>query len=164
LDGQAYRISEGPLATAIRASSSISPIIKPILIDDKLYCDGGIRANLPASAARETGADIVIAVLVDEPLQRLPAKRFKHLAGIASRLTDIILAVSDERQLQFSDIVINPDVSGVAILSKNGQDIGKAELAGEIATRKALPVILKKIEEKKHHPDRSVAATNSVSH
>ena len=72
VDGQAYRISDGTtLATAIHASSAISPLLKPVPIGDKVYVDGGVRANLPASSARETGADIVIAVLVDEPLQKI---------------------------------------------------------------------------------------------
>ena len=53
LDGKAYRITEGRLATAIKASSAISPIIRPVPIGDKLFIDGGVRANLPASLLRE---------------------------------------------------------------------------------------------------------------
>ena len=163
LDGQAYRISDGRLSTAIRASASISPIIKPIMIGDKLYCDGGLRANLPAGAARETGADIVIAVQADVPLKRMPAKKFRHIAGIAMRLTDIILAVSDERQMLFADVVLVPQVDNVPVLSKNGRDVERVEVAGEEATRKALPAILKKIEEKRraHDIPSSVAATKA---
>ena len=85
----------------LKASWAISPIIQPVAIGDKLYVDGGVRANLPVMAAHETGAGIVIAVLVDEPLVEYPAKHFVHLKGIASRLADIVLAVSDERQLQY---------------------------------------------------------------
>src|SRR5262249_47311696 len=130
IDGKAYRISQGRLSTAIKASCAISPLIRPVPIDDKLYMDGGVRANLPVSAARETGAGIVIAVLVDEPLRPVPAARFKHLKWIAGRMADIVLAVSDERQLQFADIVVNPDVAGLPILSKNTADVDKAEIAG----------------------------------
>jgi NTE family protein len=141
LDGKAYRLSEGRLSTVLKASSAISPIIQPVAIGDKLYVDGGVRANLPVMAAHETGAGIVIAVLVDEPLVEYPAKHFVHLKGIASRLADIVLAVSDERQLQYADVVINPNVSGVAILSKHPEDIQKAYRAGELAAEKALPEI-----------------------
>ena len=163
LDGQAYRISDGKLSTAIRASASISPIIKPIEIGDKLYCDGGVRANLPAGAARETGADVVIAVLADEPLKPMAKKKFKHITGIAMRLTDIVLAVSDERELEFADVVISPDVSHVPVLSKDPKDARRAELAGELAARKALPAILKKMEARKRFNDRedSVAASKA---
>jgi predicted acylesterase/phospholipase RssA len=145
IDGEAYRISEGDLATAIRASASISPLLKPVSIGERLYVDGGVRANLPASAAKDTGADVVVSVLVDEPLRVLPQKTFYHYKGIANRLGDVVLAVTDEHQLQFSDIIINPDVSGISILSDRPEDVEKAIKAGEEAARKALPALRKKL-------------------
>jgi predicted acylesterase/phospholipase RssA len=141
VDGKAYSISKGNLPQAIRASASLSPLLRPVPIDDKVYADGGIRANLPASAARDTGADVVIAVLVDEPLRVLPKETFHKLKGIGGRLADVVLAVTDEHQLQFSDIVVNPDVSGIPLLSNDPKDVTKAVIAGEAAARKALPAI-----------------------
>lgn len=145
LDGNAYRIAEGKLSTAIRASSSISPLLKPVEIKDKLYVDGGVRANLPASAAKDTGADVVVAVLVDEPLKELPKERFYKYKNVAARLADVVLAVTDEHQLQFADVIINPDVSGIPILSDEPEDIAKAIKAGEEAARTALPRLRKKM-------------------
>lgn len=145
LDGKAYRIDDGDLSTAIRASSSISPLIQPVAIGDKVYCDGGVRANLPASAAKDTGADVVIAVLVDEPLRQMPPDRFRHLKGIANRLADVVLAISDERQLQFADIVINPDCSGIPVIANHPEDVQIAIKAGEDAAKRALPEIRKRL-------------------
>lgn len=147
IDGKAYRISDGRLSSAIRASSSIPPLLQPVAIGDKVYVDGGLRANLPASAARDTGADIVIAILVDEPLRKLPNTRFQHLSGIVERLGDIMLAVADARQLPFADIIINPDVSGLPVIRGTAEDARKAILAGEMATRKALPLIEKRLSK-----------------
>jgi predicted acylesterase/phospholipase RssA len=144
IDGKAYRISDGKLSTAIRASSTIPTLLQPVAIGDRVYVDGGVRANLPASAARDTGADIVIAVLVDEPLRKLPATQFQHLSGIIERLSDVMLAVADARQLPFADIIINPDVSGLPVINGSVEDVGKAILAGEVAARKALPEITKR--------------------
>lgn len=144
-DGQAYRISEGNLATAIRASSTISPFLKPVEIGKRLYVDGGMRANLPASAAKDTDADVVVAVLVDDPLRELPKRKFCHYKAIAQRIGDVILSVTDEHQLEFADIIINPDVSGIRALSKNPEDIARAIRAGEEAARKALPVLRKRM-------------------
>lgn len=157
IDGQAYRISEGSLAIGMQASSAISPLIKPVPIDDKIYIDGGVRANLPASAARDTGADIVIAVLVDEPMQKIPARKFKSYKGIAERMADIVLAVADERQLQFADVVINPDVTSIPVLAKKSFYAEKAEFAGELAAKKALPAILEDLKNPPT-PDAAVAA------
>lgn len=162
LDGKAYTISSGDLATAIHASSAISPILKPVTIDDKLYVDGAIRANLPAYAARQAGADIVIAILVDEPLRPVAAKRFMRMRNIASRVADVVLAVNDEHQLQFADIIINPDVSKIPVLWKNPEFIRRGILAGELATEKAIPTIRRMIQDKQSN--RSATATLSEPH
>ncbi len=145
IDGKAYRISNGKLSMAMRASSTIPPFLQPVAIDDKVFVDGGMRANLPASAARDTGADIVIAVLVDEPLRTVPAKRFRHLKPIVERVGDVMLAVADARQLPFADVIVNPDVSGLPIFNGREEDARRAILAGETAARKALPAIRKKL-------------------
>jgi predicted acylesterase/phospholipase RssA len=157
LDGRAYRLSEGRLCTVIKASSALTPLLKPVAIGDKLYMDGGVRANLPAKAARETGAGVVLAVLVDEPLGNVPPKKFMHLGNIGSRMIDIVLATADERQIQYADVVINPNVSGVAILSNHRGDVEKAIHAGELAAEKAMPDIRKALARR-----QSSVATNSA--
>lgn len=149
-DGKAYRISEGKLSTAIRASATISPLLKPVKIGEHVYTDGGVRANLPASSARDTGADVVVAVLVDEPLRLLPESNFHSYKGITARLADIVLAVTDEHQLQFADVVINPDVSGIPILSDDPAHVLKAIRSGEEAARKALPALRKAMKLNDH--------------
>lgn len=69
---------------------------------------------------------------------------FKYKA-ITNRMADVILAVTDEHQLQFADIIINPDVSGIPVLSQDPEDTVKAIKAGEAAARKAIPAIRKKL-------------------
>jgi predicted acylesterase/phospholipase RssA len=166
LDGKAYRITNGRLSTAIKASAAISPLIQPVPMGDKVFIDGGVRANLPASAAKDTGAGMVIAVLVDEPMAPLPAKQFTHLKNIASRMTDIMLAIADERQLQFADVVINPNVSSISVLSNNPEDVRKAVRAGELAARKAMPELRKRLhlQVKTASVDRHEDASNPSKH
>lgn len=148
IDGKAYRISNGNLSTAMRASASVPSLLQPVAIGDKVFVDGAVRANMPASAARDTGADIVIAILVDEPLLIMPAKQFRSLKGIVSRLSDVMMSVSDAHQLPFADIVINPDVSGIPMINGHPDDARKAILAGETATQKAIVDIKKKLAVK----------------
>jgi NTE family protein len=66
LDGKTVSISSGNLGRAMQASSAVPFLRKPVVIDGKLLVDGGITSNLPVKQARELGADIVIAVDVDE--------------------------------------------------------------------------------------------------
>jgi len=148
------------LSTAIKASAALTPVIQPVAIGDKVYIDGWARANLPANAARETGSSIVIAVQVDQPLSPLPPKRFMHMRAIAARLIDIILATGDERQLQFADVVICPNVSGISLISNRSTDLKKAILAGELAAEKALPEIRRRLK----HRATMAASSNTMFH
>jgi|GEM_PF-219354 len=146
VDGKAYLISEGSLSTAIRASSTITPVLQPVAMGDKVFVDGGMRDNLPCSAARATGAGLVIAVVVDDPLKSVPVREFRHFKGIAQRLTDIMVDTADERQLPYADIVIRPDVSGIPIIARNRRDAAIAVKAGEDAARRALPEIKRRLQ------------------
>jgi hypothetical protein len=56
-----------------------------------------------------------------------------------------VLAVTDEHQLQFADVVINPDVSSIPVLSDDPGDVEKAVKAGETAARMAIPSIRRKM-------------------
>jgi NTE family protein len=161
IDGKAYRISDGNLSTAIRASSTLPTLLQPVAIGDKVFVDGGLRANLPASAARDTGADIVIAVLVDEPIKVLPPSTFEHLHGIAERLTDIMLAVADSRQLPFADVIITPDVSKMSILKSSAPSVRRAIASGAAAADKALPAIMKRLNMKS--AEKNVATDHGIS-
>ncbi|PWU00401.1 MAG: hypothetical protein C5B53_04125 [Candidatus Melainabacteria bacterium] len=161
LDGKAYAISSGDLATAIHASSAISPLLKPVPIDDKLFVDGGIRANLPAYTARQSGADIVIAVVADEPLRPVPAKRFTRIRCIAMRTADIVLAVNDDHQLPFADVIIYPDVNSIPVLTKNADYVRRAVRAGELAAERAIPTIQRLIKEKQT-PSNTTASVSET--
>lgn len=60
--GELVAISDGRLAEALRASSSVPGIFTPMRFRNRLLVDGGVLNNLPVSVARRLGADYVIAV------------------------------------------------------------------------------------------------------
>ncbi len=63
--GEEVRITEGDLVIAIRASSSVPLIFKPTKRKGRLLVDGGLSNPVPCDVARKMGADIVIAVNLD---------------------------------------------------------------------------------------------------
>lgn len=67
-NGQPVVISEGGIAQALRISSGIPIIFKPIKRDGKLLIDGGLSNPLPVNLAILEGADIIIAVGFETPL------------------------------------------------------------------------------------------------
>jgi len=61
-------ISEGGIAKAVRISSGIPIIFKPMEWNGKLLIDGGFSNPLPIDIAIQQGADIIIAVGFETPL------------------------------------------------------------------------------------------------
>src|SRR5262249_2463086 len=57
-----YVFNRGSLSRALRATMSIPGFFTPVRDGSRIYVDGGLLDNLPTDVAKETGADIVIAV------------------------------------------------------------------------------------------------------
>jgi NTE family protein len=66
MTGRELVIKSGPIDQAVRASISLPGIFKPCLVDDCWLADGGMVNPVPVSACRELGADIVIAVNLND--------------------------------------------------------------------------------------------------
>jgi NTE family protein len=67
--GEQVVFSRGKLTDAIRASISIPFIFKPWTFDGRTYIDGFMSDPLPVGPAVREGADIIIAMGFDSPMQ-----------------------------------------------------------------------------------------------
>lgn len=136
-------LREGRVADAVRASTAIPGIIKPVELDGRLLVDGGVVTNVPAGVARSLGADVVIAVDVtaygfSQGAPRSSAEAMMRAIDIMSRQT--VMA-----SLEWADVVIRPQLSGLHSYSAKGT----AEFLrrGYAAAREAMPAIKARIEE-----------------
>jgi NTE family protein len=66
--GEEVRLRRGDGWTAVRASLALPGVFPPVRLGSRYLVDGGAVNNLPAAAARDAGADIVIGVNVTPPL------------------------------------------------------------------------------------------------
>jgi NTE family protein len=147
LDGKPTAITHGNLGRALQASSAVPFLRKPVPIDGKLLVDGGITANLPVVQARELGADIVIAIDVDETYDpALPAKHFRKMGSVPPRVISLMLTTIDAWSTTQADIVIHPNVNNITLLSFKKEDAEHAYEAGQMAAEAALPVIWNKLK------------------
>ena len=81
-------ISDGILCKALRASIAIPGIFKPVEWGDRLLVDGGMLNNLPVDICRQMGADIVIAIDLQQGETR-PRKQqidVSYFSGLADFL------------------------------------------------------------------------------
>jgi NTE family protein len=149
IDGHPHAFVTGDLVHAMQASSAVPELRRPVLIDDQLYVDGGVVANLPVEQARSVlGATFVIAVDIDERFEEIPLKSFKKLGSVGSRLLSLELARNDYPSLVEADIVIHPQVDGIGLISRKKKDAIRAMQAGEEAAKTALPLIIAALLER----------------
>lgn len=146
-DGTIAKLETGNVATALQASSAVPGLRKPVQIGDELYVDGGVAVNLPVRQAREMGADFVIAVCVDERIERTPLDNFRRVGSVAQRVVNLQLQSIDNVQGQEADIVLHPQVDGIGLISTKPSDARKAMDAGTAAVREAMPQIKAKLAE-----------------
>lgn len=147
LDGKPYMIKEGDLGYALQASSAVPALRKPVEIDGRLFIDGGVACNLPVKQCRELGADIVIAVNVDQPFKPDCPDTFRKMGSISRRLLNWALYDIDQPQVASADIVIHPDTTGISLISTSKKDIKYGIAQGERTARAQLPEILAKLKE-----------------
>ena len=141
-------IKSGDVGLAVKASTAIPTLRQPVPIDDKLLVDGGILKNIPIDEAKKMGADLVIAVDVDEKTDISKPEDFKTIEGIITRVITLSLKAQSQHILDKADIVISPNLNEVGILDLDKKTLSRAIKAGEEAALKKIPEIKKKIEQK----------------
>ena len=145
-------LREGSLARAMRASMAIPAIFKPVEIDDRKLVDGGMLNNLPVDVCREMGADIIIAVdLQQNELKPRPQTDLSVLTSIADLvgLGGILNWITNRPDIekynanrQKVDIYIHP-VLDADVTSFGNKTAARMIQQGADAAHKLLPSLTK---------------------
>lgn len=150
---QIIKIKNGDIALAVRASISVPLLFKPVQLNDKLLYDGGLSNPVPVDVVKEMGADIVIAVNLDN--NSYFEENNKNFSNKKKRISNSVILRS-LCCLQYhlakivsasADILIEPEVGNLVgaiglnkFLKNNGKDV---IVKGEKATKSVLPQIKK---------------------
>ena len=145
--GQPILFRRGNTGAAVRASSSVPGVFKPVRIGTIDYVDGGLVSPVPASFARKMGADFVIAVNISvQPEVQPAAGAFEILLQ-----TFAIMGQSlNQYELKQADIVIRPELA--TMKGNDFQSRGVAIAAGERAALTAMPELRKRLQIKREQP------------
>lgn len=147
LDGKLTTLRTGNLGTALQASSAIPILRRPVKINNGLYVDGGVTNNLPVSEAKAMGADIVIAVDLDDPGKTIKERDLTGIGSVSHRVVMLHLEHVDKQQAPLANVLIRPEVAEIGLMSESSKDARTAELAGERAALEALPAIKKALQD-----------------
>lgn len=148
--GEVYTIESGSLSTGIRASMAIPTLFPPVRLEDKLLIDGGLMRNFPAEEAKMMGADIIIGSYVGAQKQNL--EDMKSFVQIMRQSGFLLAHMDYERQLEYVDVLLKPDVKDY-----NSLDFDYADLYIEEGYLEALRKKKKLLEIMKEH---SLKGTN----
>jgi NTE family protein len=141
ISGESVHFTDGEIAPALRASCAYPGLFLPVEYRDRVLVDGFITETVPAPAARQMGADVVISVHLEPGLLD---SRPRNTIEVISRSFSIIQTTAIQSWRAATDVLIEPDVHHVLWdeFVKSPQLIE----AGEAATLAALPKIKAALE------------------
>ncbi|MEP7154893.1 MAG: patatin-like phospholipase family protein [Betaproteobacteria bacterium] len=133
-DNSLTMFNHGNTAAAVRASAATPGQFAPVRIRGVEYHDGDEAQPVPIKAARELGAQVVIAVDVSAYVRAIPPQAPAEWA-----VRDRARAAKVTAQEGFADVLIHPDLGYYASIKEEYRRM--AIQRGEEATRAALPKI-----------------------
>lgn len=139
MSGEERLFTSGEIAPAVRASCSIPGIFHPVLIGKRLYIDGCYVNQIPASAARQMGADIVLGCDVSRGSLAVKRKVPRNMFSILRYLVTLHSQKTADKGRRESDLLIpiKVDDIGLTELHKKAEIIRR----GEEAAEKMLPAL-----------------------
>lgn len=138
--GERVVFRSGDTGMAVRASAAVPGVFQPTHFRGRSYVDGGLTSPIPVQAAREMGADIVIAVDISAHAEGQPVD---SVSSILWQTTTIMGAVIGKTELASADVVIRPNLPYVKSWDFKARN--DAMLEGERAAQAALPLIRQKL-------------------
>lgn len=102
-DGSRVTLARGRTGLVVAASSAIPVLYKPVRVDGRELIDGSLSAPVPVDAARELGADVVLAVDVAYRPDEAPAR---HIVDMAFQTLHILINALAAEQLVHADVAL----------------------------------------------------------
>lgn len=141
--GERMVFGSGNAGQAVRASSSIPGVFEPVLIGGKRYVDGGVVSPVPVDAARQLGADFVIAVdISSKAANGKPAS----MVGNVNQAIIIMGQKLGEQEMTRADVVVRPKVGKIGAADFDQKNV--AILEGEKAMLALMPELRRKLAAK----------------
>jgi len=152
-DGSVVALTKGNLAKAVEASICVPGILPPVKIGNDYLVDGGVANPTPIDETIKMGADLVIGVdlIIKKPVKIIdnPNMIFTLMQSyeiIRNKVFDSCINSDYEGKV----VLVKPDLNGYGVVNSfKFYNIKEFIEAGEVAARKMLPEIRKKIDHEK---------------
>jgi NTE family protein len=127
--GESVLLNKGSLRRAILASASVPGALPPVEVDGRQLSDGAIVCTVPARYAAEQGADVVIAVTIDNDI--VLSTELQTAVDIYVRAGEIMGFHLEQYDLKDAHIIIRPELGSIhwTNFSQSKRLIGLGETA-----------------------------------
>lgn len=142
--GKEEVLTQGHLPTAILSSMAFPGVFSPVSFNGMHLVDGGVINNFPVDVAIDMGADIIIGV--DLQQEKDKDSQFGSITSILMGIVNQIEVEKHNHNIELADVVINPQLKGVATFDFRASVVDSIMKKGEMAAREQLPKILELIE------------------
>lgn len=141
MKGRPVLFTSGELSLAVRASCAYPGLFLPVAYNGSWLVDGGLVWAVPTQAVRSLGAEVVVAVSLDN---LAPALEPKSLVDVLGRSFSISQRMAEPLWREYADVVVEPRVSPF-----RWDEFDRADeliAAGERAMREAWPELRRLLE------------------
>ncbi|WP_153727562.1 patatin-like phospholipase family protein [Salinibacillus xinjiangensis] len=106
-------ITNMPMDQAVRASSSIPVLYKPVRWGDHILVDGGLMRNCPVDVVKNLGAKHILAI---DPLSTFEEREpFEDMSTILNQSMTILLEEQMKEEQDSADICLKPNLGDVGL-------------------------------------------------
>lgn len=141
--GEAVDLREGSLSAALRATTAIPCLVRPVEWAGRRMIDGGVLHKVPVRLARSLGAELVIAVDLSLPCP-WAKRKVHHPLSFLMRVLEMMDQRLVAEELAEADVVLQPYVDcGSFDFRRYREQV----LSGEEAAQEGLGRILQRLAE-----------------
>lgn len=118
--GKPIVLNLGSLTQAMRASSSVSFLLSPVVLNNRILVDGGLVANIPVELTKKEGADFIIGVNTTSKLSEKEELTLPWV--VADQVLSIPMKILNEQQMNMANIQIVPNIGGSSLIDFSNKD------------------------------------------
>lgn len=143
LGGADVTLIGAPVATAVRASSSIPGVFQPLHLYGYTLVDGAVKASVPTQLVRDLGAHVVVGIDLGYAGQR--EDTVDDILEVISQSLSILGEELTKCQLEHTaDLVVRPEIYDVSL--RDFERIPEIIERGEKAMEAQIPRLLQLLE------------------
>ena len=120
VSGKPKVFRSGSLALALRSTMSLPGIFTPVRTKDAIYADGGLLQNIPVEVAKQMGADLTLAIHLEEA----PVPPDANLSSFAvlGHSISVMISANELQSMENADILVSVPVQKWGALSFDDAD------------------------------------------